>query len=162
MKSFFYIIFTAFLIFCLNKSSTLHAQDSSKYFKIIVVDEESGRGIPLVELRTTNQRRYFTDSNGIFALDDPLLLGQPVFFWLKSHGYEFTEKNWQPLFYALAAKDSINAESSALIPRFEYYDEKGKYFYSTDPGLQKAQRAQIPICSCIHHIKPVKRFEDSL
>ncbi len=28
--------------------------DTSDYFKIAVVDEETGRGVPLVELKTTN------------------------------------------------------------------------------------------------------------
>ena len=42
-----------------------------------------------VELRTVNQIRYVTDSNGIAAFDEPGLLGLKVFFHIKSHGYEF-------------------------------------------------------------------------
>src|SRR5271166_478022 len=58
-------------------------------FRIEVVDEETGRGVPLVELKTVNQIRYVTDSNGIVAFDEPGLLGLRVFFHIKSHGYEF-------------------------------------------------------------------------
>src|SRR5207249_2428033 len=61
----------------------------TKYFKIQVVDDQTNRGVPLVELSTTADVSYFTDSNGIVAFYDPALMGQPVFFHVKSHGYEF-------------------------------------------------------------------------
>ena len=65
-------------------------QDSSyKYFKIQVVDRQTGRGVPLVELRTTNNIRYYTDSNGIVAFNEPGLMDREVFFFIESHGYEF-------------------------------------------------------------------------
>jgi len=65
-------------------------QDSSrKYFKIQVVDRQTGRGVPLVELRTTNSIRYFTDSNGIVAFHEPGLMNREVFFFVEGHGYEF-------------------------------------------------------------------------
>ncbi len=68
----------------------LSAQDfSNKYFKIQVVDRQTGRGVPLVELRTTNNARYFTDSNGIVAYYEPGLMDREVFFFVESHGYEF-------------------------------------------------------------------------
>ncbi len=62
---------------------------SSGYFKIQVVDASTGRGVPLVELRTTNNIRYFTDSNGIVAYYEPGLMDREVFFFVESHGYEF-------------------------------------------------------------------------
>lgn len=58
-------------------------------FKIKVVDAETGRGVPMVELETVNNIKYYTDSNGIAAFDEPGLMGQPVFFYARSHGYEF-------------------------------------------------------------------------
>ncbi|MDG3002728.1 hypothetical protein [Paludisphaera mucosa] len=60
----------------------------SKPFRIVVVDEQTGRGVPLVELRTVNQILYVTDSNGVVAFDEPGLIGRRVFFAIKSHGYE--------------------------------------------------------------------------
>jgi hypothetical protein len=92
MRSISRILLITFCFVFLNESTTLNAHGSEKYFKIIVVDEETGRGVPLVELRTTNNSRYYTDSNGIIAFDDPTLIGQPVFFWIKSHGYEYPKK----------------------------------------------------------------------
>jgi len=65
-------------------------QDSSrKYFKIQVLDRQTGRGVPLVELRTVNNIRYFTDSSGIVAFYEPGLMDREVFFFVESHGYEF-------------------------------------------------------------------------
>ena len=59
-------------------------------FAIEVVDEATGRGVPLVELRTTSNVRFYTDSHGLVAVDDPSLMGQTVFFHARSHGYELT------------------------------------------------------------------------
>jgi hypothetical protein len=65
-------------------------KDSScKYFKIQVIDRQTGRGVPLVQLRTTNNIRYCTDSHGIVAFYEPGLMDMEVFFFVESHGYEF-------------------------------------------------------------------------
>ncbi|MBM3472433.1 MAG: DUF4185 domain-containing protein [Armatimonadetes bacterium] len=58
-------------------------------FVIKVVDEETGRGVPLVELRTVNEVSYWTDSGGVAAFDEPGLMDKRVFFFVSSHGYEF-------------------------------------------------------------------------
>src|SRR5438477_721655 len=57
-------------------------------FRIQIVEEGTGRGVPLVELKTVNQIRYVTDSNGIVAFDEPGLFNRKVFFSIRSHGYE--------------------------------------------------------------------------
>jgi hypothetical protein len=62
---------------------------AGSFFQITVVDAETGRGVPLVELRTVNAVRYVTDSNGIIALQEPGLMDQEVFFHVQSHGYEY-------------------------------------------------------------------------
>jgi hypothetical protein len=58
-------------------------------FAITVVDAASGRGVPLVELRTVNHIVHVTDSNGIVAFAEPGLMNKDVFFHVASHGYEF-------------------------------------------------------------------------
>ena len=63
--------------------------DPHQYFKIMVLDEQTGRGVPLVELKTVNGICHYTDSNGIVAFSEPGLIGREVFFFVKSHGYEF-------------------------------------------------------------------------
>jgi hypothetical protein len=65
------------------------AAEPSHYFVIKVVDEQTGRGVPLVELETVNNIRYWTDSGGLAAIYEPGLMGLKVFFKVKSQGYEF-------------------------------------------------------------------------
>jgi hypothetical protein len=62
---------------------------ASRYFAIEVVDDQTARHVPLVELTTTTGKRFVTDSAGVVAIDDPELLGREVFFHVASHGYEF-------------------------------------------------------------------------
>lgn len=76
------------LCILLNENHALFAQDSKKYFTITVVDQKTGRGVPLVELKTSSQRRFYTDSNGIIAFEEPSLMNQKVYFSVFSHGYE--------------------------------------------------------------------------
>ena len=58
-------------------------------FVLRVIDESTGRGVPLVELKTTHNVCYYTDNAGMVAIDDASLLGEEVFFFVESHGYEF-------------------------------------------------------------------------
>jgi hypothetical protein len=60
-------------------------------YGIQVVDATTGRGVPLVTLRTTNEQVFVTDSAGWAAIDAPDLLGQKVFFHVASHGYEYPQ-----------------------------------------------------------------------
>jgi hypothetical protein len=65
------------------------AAPAGRPFAITVVDEQSGRGVPMVELRTANSVRYYTDSAGVVVFAEPGLMGQTVFFYVSSPGYEF-------------------------------------------------------------------------
>ncbi|HVR75186.1 MAG TPA: hypothetical protein VMT52_12670, partial [Planctomycetota bacterium] len=76
-----------FLVTCGLMSAVLPAAEPP--FRIQVVDAATGRGVPLVELQTVNNIRYYTDSQGIAAIDEPGLMGRNVFFHVKSHGYEY-------------------------------------------------------------------------
>ncbi|MBC7857082.1 MAG: hypothetical protein IAF94_26935 [Pirellulaceae bacterium] len=57
-------------------------------FEIQILDDQSGRGVPLVELSTTAEVTYVTDSAGRIAFDEPGMMDQRVWFAMKSHGYE--------------------------------------------------------------------------
>jgi len=59
------------------------------YFAISVVDDTTGRGVPLVELRTVDQSRYYSDSGGLVAFHEPGLMNQKVYFHVESDGYEY-------------------------------------------------------------------------
>lgn len=60
-----------------------------EYFAIHVVDEVSGRGVPLVEFQSMFRQRYYTDSDGYIAFLEPGLMdGKEVWFDIRSYGYE--------------------------------------------------------------------------
>jgi len=67
----------------------LAADPATRPFAIEVVDDVTGRGVPLVELTTTSGVTYVTDSAGLVAFDEPALMNQRLFFHVKSHGCEF-------------------------------------------------------------------------
>jgi hypothetical protein len=54
--------------------------ESARYFAIKVVDEQTGRGVPMVELQPTNSARYYTDANALVAIYEPGLMGKKVSF----------------------------------------------------------------------------------
>lgn len=57
------------------------------YFGLRAIDAQTGRGIPLVELRTVHEVSYWTDSAGWAAIGDPELMNRQVYFHIRSHGY---------------------------------------------------------------------------
>ncbi len=66
----------------------LRGASAAEYFAIRVVDQETRRGVPLVELRTVNDISFWTDSAGYVAFGEPSFFGKQVFFHVASHGYE--------------------------------------------------------------------------
>lgn len=78
-------------------------------FVITVVDDQTGRGVPLVELKTVNEVRYVTDSAGVAALIEPGLIGQTVYFHVKSHGYEYPKDGFGYRGKALAVTEGGSA-----------------------------------------------------
>lgn len=71
---------------------TVRADGNSPFFVIHVVDQDTGRGVPLVQLCTTSSVCYWTDSNGVAAIEEPDFNGKEVFFTVASDGYEFQQK----------------------------------------------------------------------
>lgn len=69
-----------------NSSSNVQVE---KPFRITVIDRQTKRGVPMVELTTTNNVTCITDSAGVIAFNEPGLNGLDVFFTVKGHGYTF-------------------------------------------------------------------------
>jgi len=65
---------------------------SPRFFVVRVVDEQTGRGVPLVRLKLPNEVQYWTDSAGVAALDEPSFEGRRVFVEIRSHGYEYPQE----------------------------------------------------------------------
>ncbi|MDQ2688201.1 MAG: hypothetical protein M3Y28_10075 [Armatimonadota bacterium] len=95
-------------LFCVCASRAIAAP--SDYFTITVVDDQTGRGVPLVELRTTNQMVFVTDSRGVVAFNEPGLMDQKVYFSIKSHGYEVPADGFGNRGTALDVKPGGHAE----------------------------------------------------
>lgn len=70
-------------------------------FVIEVLDAETKHAVPLVELETIAHNRFVTDNTGCVAVTDADLMGRKVFFFVRSHGYQF-------------AKDGFGIEGKAL------------------------------------------------
>jgi len=88
-NSFLRVVILFTVLFCGYQCWGQSVPSVTDYFAIRVVDSETGRGVPLVELTTVNQARYITDSAGYVAFHEPGLMDRDVFFYVKSHGYEF-------------------------------------------------------------------------
>jgi len=61
---------------------------AAPWFGIHIVDEQTSRGVSLIELRTVNDIRCVTDNAGWIAFNEPGLMGRDVFFYLSGPGYE--------------------------------------------------------------------------
>lgn len=118
-----------------------------KYFKIRVVDSATGRGIPLVELKTGNFTPYYTDSAGYVAYYEPGMMGQDVFFYLKSHGYEFKENSFG--FIGKTLKVQPGKEITIKMDRINIaerlYRITGQGIYSDSIDLGKATPIDNPV-----------------
>lgn len=64
------------------------AQSRPAPMEIRVVDDGTGRGLPLVELETVHNVRHITDNAGRIAYDEPGHIGEEIFFDIHCHGYE--------------------------------------------------------------------------
>jgi len=114
------------------------AQDSKMYFTFRLIDQETGRGVPIVELKTNNKITYYTDNNGIIAFYEPDLMNQKVYFHIKSHGYEYPTDGFG--YRGLALK--VTPGDSALIKirrinvaeRLYRITGEGRYHHSLEVG----------------------------
>ena len=137
---------------------------AARYFKIQVVDGSTGRGVPLVELRTTNNIRYYTDSNGIVAFYEPGLMDRDVFFFVESHGYEFPKDGFG--FRGTRLKTSPGGSAVVKIDRLNIaerlYRVTGQGIYSDsvltgqpvplkNPVLNGQVTGQDSVYTCIYH-----------
>ncbi|MBK8501377.1 MAG: hypothetical protein IPL46_03755 [Saprospiraceae bacterium] len=55
----------------------------------MIIDAETKRGVPMVELKTLNGLVNHTDNGGYIAFHEPELMNQALYFEVKSPGYHF-------------------------------------------------------------------------
>lgn len=108
-------------------------------FGVQVIDEETGRGVPLVELKTTNEIRLVTDNAGWVAIDEPGLNGQKVFFSIDSHGYEFPADGFGNRGRALEVRPGKTAvlkiKRKNIAQRLYRITGQGQFRHSTALGM---------------------------
>ncbi len=115
------------------------ASDSPPPFGIQVVDEITRRGVPLVELTTTNEIRLVTDNAGWVAVDEPGLVGQKVYFRIESHGYEFPADGFGNRGRALEVRRGETAvlkiKRKNIAQRLYRVTGQGQFHHSTRLGM---------------------------
>ncbi len=67
------------------------AAERERLFEIDVIDAATGRGVPLIELRTPDGASYLTDSQGVVAFDDLSAMGRPLRFAVSGDGYRLRD-----------------------------------------------------------------------
>ena len=134
------------LFFCLSKCGSCYAQSQEDYFKIRVVDQATGRGVPMVEVRTVNSIRYITDNNGIIAFYEPGLMDQKVYFHVKGHGYAYPKDGfgYRGLSCQVKGGDSllIEIERTNIAERIYRITGQGLYHHSVLVGHPAPIREQ--------------------
>ncbi len=108
------------------------ASRADEPFLIRVIDEQTGRGVPLVELLTTNQIQHVTDNNGLVAFDEPGLLGERVFFHVQSHGYEFPPDRFE--YRGTALDTEVDGEATLKLKRINIAE---RLYRVTGAGLYR-------------------------
>ncbi|WP_372370082.1 hypothetical protein [Candidatus Uabimicrobium sp. HlEnr_7] len=133
-----YIIIGFFL-----KCTLLYAS----YFAIEIIDEETKRGIPLVELRTVNDIVYYSDSSGMIAFYEPGLMNTNVFFHIKSHGYKYTKDGFG--YYGTSLYTKSGGKHRLMMKRINVakrlYRITGQGIYRDSIILQKTSPLKKPV-----------------
>jgi hypothetical protein len=121
-------------------------------FRIQVVDSETGRGIPAVELSASSGRTWVTDSAGVIALLDPGLMKQNVFFRVRSFGYSYDTKKrkvagtWLRVVPRRSARLEMRRENVAerlyRITGIQPY--RDTVLAGDEPPFQPSPQAQLP------------------
>ncbi len=118
---------------------TTGAQQKSPYFGVQVVDDRTGRGVPLVELRTVNDIALVTDSGGWVAFQEPGLMGREVYFAISSPGYEYPKDGFGyrgvRLTPTAGAKATVKIKRSNIAERLYRVTGQGIYRDTTLLGL---------------------------
>jgi hypothetical protein len=164
LKTILLVLLWPGLATALEQKPSSTQESSGKYFKIQVVDQQTGRGVPLVELRTTNSIRYFTDSSGIVAFYEPGLMDREVFFFVESHGYEFPKDGFG--FRGARLKTTVGGSAVIKIDRLNIaerlYRVTGQGIYRDsvltghpvplqNPVLKGQVMGQDSVFTCIYH-----------
>jgi len=91
---------------CFGDSDADYYHYSRVFFRVDVVDDETGIGVPLVLLRTNNYLEYFSDSAGRVAFFEPGMMNTSVWFSVLADGYELNVRKTKGAYSYNAPYDS--------------------------------------------------------
>jgi hypothetical protein len=106
-------VLTGTLIF----SACALAATSYQPFLITIKDASTGRGIPLVELKTTHKLRLYSDVEGRIAFYEPGLMDQEVFFHVSGSDFEMRADGFG--YKGKAFKVTENGQAEMRLDRVE-------------------------------------------
>jgi hypothetical protein len=122
-------------------TTPIHSKELPVPFAITVIDSQTKRGVPLIDLTTTAQVTYTTDSAGRVAFDDDDLLGQAVHFSISGHGYRIKADGFGIRGITLETKAggsaTIEVEKTNLADRLCRLTGQGIYRETERLGLKK-------------------------
>jgi len=123
------VVAAATVLTCLILANCTTLQPA--YFSLRFVDDKTGRGIPLVEIETTNRVRFVSDSAGRIAIQPNDIASHSVYFYVRSHGYEMTKDKQE--FQGISVKVEPGKEQLVPLHRVNIaerlYRETGEGIY---------------------------------
>jgi len=108
-------LFGLVLIGAILSWTCARAEVSFKPFLITVKDASTGKGIPLVELKTTGKIRLYSDADGRVAFYEPGLMDQEVFFHVHCSDFELDADGFG--YRGKAFKITENGQAEILLKR---------------------------------------------
>lgn len=143
-------LFVGSLILFVSLALTAWA-DQRDYFAIQMIDGQTGRGVPLVELKTVSGLSFFTDSAGWIALNEPDLLNQTIYFHISSHGYEYPKDGFG--FRGKAFEVKAGQQAEVKLPRKNIaerlYRTTGSGIYRDSVLLGKPAPIEQPLVNAL-------------
>jgi len=135
------------LIICTILSLFSFQKQENTYFKIRVIDAETKKGVPMVGLVPLTQERYYSDSNGLIAFNEPGLMEKDVYFEVMSEGYEYPQNLGDKRAATLFTKsgDSVTIEIRRTSVAERLYRSTGVGIYRDSELLGEASPVAYPI-----------------
>lgn len=106
---------------------------AAEIFGIRLVDKASGRGIPLVLLKSSEGEEYWSDNFGYVAIDDQDLLGKELGFKLSTDGYESQDFKVK---LEKGKEQILQVERRNIAERLYRSTGAGSYYHSTLLGYK--------------------------
>lgn len=139
--------FKAIMMFGFIISLFSFQKHENPYFKIRVIDAETKKGVPMVGLVPLTQERYYSDSNGLIAFNEPGLMGKDVYFEVMSEGYEYPQsledKRAVTLFTKVGDSATIEIRRTSVAERL--YRSTGVGIYRDSELLGEVSPIENPI-----------------